>query len=411
MEHSRLKDFIIKSPETQDELAGLYALNKAVHGGQVEDFAKKIVEAHPSLSKDNFLIAKEPERGGVVSTISLFPWHIVYEGTELTCLEMGIVATDERYRNMGLLSALFNEFNRRFIEGKYELSIIAGIPGFYKRYGYQYAIPLENQYFLELRDIEDYRGDAYSIAKADIGNCDAIASFYREHVASYTMASEHRAQEYAFMMDRRYDSELEADLFMVKFWGKPAGYFKISLHGFTEGLILSEASSMDYEGYLAVLGFLKALAIERGKPFIKLSLPEFHDLIRIALALGGYKHWGYEWQVRMNLKRFLETIAPVLERRLEQSMLKGLSYGFHIHLYGAGLFIEFKEGRLAGVKEGLLTQEECALSIQSFQKLILGCESLDELEKKDREIFLKAKNRLVLGALFPKGRPYLYIPY
>jgi hypothetical protein len=55
---------------------------------------------------------------------------------------------------------------------------------------------------------------------------------------------------------------------------------------------------------------------------------------------------------------------------------------FHIHLYGAGLFVEFKEGRLAGVEERLLTQEECALSIRSFQRLILGCESLDELEKR-----------------------------
>ncbi len=411
MEHSHIDNFIIKTPETQDELAGLYALNKGVHGSPVEDFVKKIVEAHPSLSKENFLIAKEPERGRVVSTLSLFPWRILYHGIEIKTMELGVVATDEGCRNMGLLSALVDEFNRRFLEGGYELSMIAGIPGFYKRYGYQYAIPLENQFFLELRDIEDYRGDEYSIVQANNSDCEVIASFYREHVASYTLASEHRAQEYAFMMDRRYDSELEADLYMVMRGDAPAGYFKVSLHGFTEGLNLSEASSMDFEGSMAVLGFLKALAVERGKPFIKLSLPEFHDLVRIALALGGYRHWGYEWQVKMNLKRFLETIAPVLERRLEQSMFKGLSYGFHIHLYGAGLFVEFKEGRLAGVEERLLTQEECALSIRSFQRLILGCESLDELEKKDREIFLKAKNRLVLDALFPKGRPYLYIHY
>ncbi len=411
MEHSQFKDYIIKIPDTQEEIAGLCALNKAVHGSPVEDFVKKIAEAHPSLSKENFLIAKEPERGGVVSTISFFPWRITYEGIELKALEMGIVATDERYRNIGLLSALFDEFNRRFLEGGYGLSMIQGIPGFYKRFGYQYATPLENQFFLELRDIEDYRGDAYSIVKAEARDYGLIASFYREHIASYTLASEHRAEEYAFMMDRRYDSELEADLYLVNRGGKPAGYFKIALHGFTEGLMLGEASSMDFEGYLAVLSFLKALAIERGKPFVKLSLPEFHDLVRIALALGGYKHWSYEWQVKMNLKRFLETIAPVLEKRLEQSMFRGLSYGFHIHLYGAGLFLEFKEGRLAGVEERLQTQEECALSIESFQKLILGCESLDELAKKDREVFLKGKNRLVLEALFPKGRPYLYIHY
>jgi predicted acetyltransferase len=120
-------------------------------------------------------------------------------------MELGVVATDEGCRNMGLLSALVDEFNRRFLEGGYELCMIAGIPGFYKRYGYQYAIPLENQFFLELRDIEDYRGVEYSIVQANNSDCEVIASFYREHVASYTLASEHRAQEYAFMMDRRYD--------------------------------------------------------------------------------------------------------------------------------------------------------------------------------------------------------------
>lgn len=411
MEHSQLKDFIIKTADTQEEIDGLCALNKAVHGSQVEDFVKKIVEAHPSLSKDNFLIAREPEQGRVVSTLSLFPWRIMYDGIELKCLEMGVVATDERYRNRGLLSALSEEFSRRFVDDDYVLSIIAGIPGFYRRFGYYHAIPLENQFFLELRSIEDYSGDAYSIVKAEARDCGLIASFYREHIASYTLASEHRAEEYAFMMDRRYDSELEADLYLVNRGGTPAGYFKIALHGFTEGLMLGEASDMDFEGYAAVLGFLKALAIERGKPFIKLCLPEFHDLVRIALALGGYRHWGYEWQVRMNLKRFLETIAPILEKRLEQSMFRGLSYGLHIHLYGAGLALEFKEGRLAGVEERLKTQEECALSIQSFQRLILGCESLEELERQDREVFLNGKNRLVLETLFPKGRPYLYIPY
>ena len=102
MYYTKFEHYIIKSPETKEEFTGLYELNKAAHGDLTGNTAKKIIERHPDISSENFLIIKDTKENKVVSTLSMFPWKLRYFGLEFKALEMGFVATDNEYKKRGL---------------------------------------------------------------------------------------------------------------------------------------------------------------------------------------------------------------------------------------------------------------------------------------------------------------------
>ena len=57
--------------------------------------------------------------------------------------EMGLVASDPEYRKRGLQRILNNEFDKRIREDGYHLTAIEGIPYFYRQFGYEYSVPLD----------------------------------------------------------------------------------------------------------------------------------------------------------------------------------------------------------------------------------------------------------------------------
>ncbi len=401
----------IKPAESREELDQIYRLNREVHGEPVENLARKLIEAHPDVKPEDFLIALDTDNNRVAATLCLIPWEITWFGVKLRALELGIVATDNQYRYRGLQRRLVEKFDETFIGDNYDLSMIQGIPGFYSSFGYHYAVPLENQIFLELRCIEETKDQGFTFRTATEKDMETISVMYTESAKKYHITSIHRSEHYRFMADHRFNNETDADLFMVDEGSKPAGYAKITHEGFTDGLFISEVSDMSYDGYLFLLASLKSLAVELEKPYLKISLPVSHPMARVAFSLGGYLHWHYEWQVRLNLLRFLTTAAPVLEERIARSMFRNYSGKLQVSLYREGVSLEFKDGKIKSIEPYREQQEECAMPAASFYRLVLGCEPLEDLMKKSREVMVEGANRLLLEILFPEADSYLYIHY
>ena len=411
MEHIKSENILIKTPETEEELSGLYNLNKTVHGDLVENLARKMIERHPDISAENFLIVKDAEKDIVAATLAMVPWRIEYFGTKLKVLEMAIVATDEKYRKFGFQRKLAEHFNTHFTKNNYDLSIIQGIPGFYSNFGYHYGVPLENHIILDLYNIDDLKKGTHSITMAGQKDCDEIEKFHSGHRKIYDITSLNRADHYRYIIDGELNSETDSELYLVKKSNAAIGYCKIAKHGFSEGLIISEVSDMEYDAYCSLLTYLKEIALKRNKPFIKVMLPEFHNLSQIAYSLGGHLHWNYRWQIKLNNLQFFETITPILEERIKKSMFENLTCKLPISLYNSGISFTFENGKITAIEDYWAQQEECALRKESFTKLVFGCCDITELESSSNEIFMTSKNRLLMNILFPKGSAYLYIPY
>ncbi|HAZ27685.1 TPA: hypothetical protein DCY67_03570 [Candidatus Acetothermia bacterium] len=78
---------------------------------------------------------------------------------EILAAELGLVGTLDEWRGRGLQRRMVAYFRERMAERGAVLSIIQGIPGFYRQFGYVYAIPLEGGLVLAPRQVPPANGE------------------------------------------------------------------------------------------------------------------------------------------------------------------------------------------------------------------------------------------------------------
>ena len=114
----------------------------------------------------------------------------------------------------------------------------------------------------------------------------------------------------------------------------------------------------------------------------------------------------YAWYVRVpDLPTFLRAIAPVLERRLAQSVLAGYSGELALNFYRAGLHMVFVDGRLQTVENWRSplwhSNENASFPPLVFLQLLFGHRSLDELRYAYPDVWANEETAFVLKTLFP----------
>ena len=115
----------------------------------------------------------------------------------------------------------------------------------------------------------------------------------------------------------------------------------------------------------------------------------------------------YAWYVRVpDLPGFLLHVAPVLEQRLESSLLAGHSGELRISFYRRGLRLAFEVGRLVDVEPWQPTPEQegdAGFADFTFLQLLFGYRSMDELDHAFADCWASDdQSRALLEAMFPK---------
>jgi hypothetical protein len=116
----------------------------------------------------------------------------------------------------------------------------------------------------------------------------------------------------------------------------------------------------------------------------------------------------YCWYLRVpDLPGFIHHIAPVLERRLENSLMPGFSGAVRLSFYRSGLRLGFEHGKLTLAEAWQPGQGkdsgEAAFPNLTFLQLLFGHRTLDELKQSYADCWWNGdRERLLLGALFPK---------
>jgi hypothetical protein len=194
---------------------------------------------------------------------------------------------------------------------------------------------------------------------------------------------------------------------------RAVGYARIANQGFGPGLIVSETSALPPEAALAVFRYLKRLATERDKPYIRLNLPEDNLLVRIAHAYGGHRAGGYAWQIRLvDVPALLLKLAPVLEQRLAASPFAGYPGRLRLDLYRQVFELQFEVGRLVAVgapEPG--TADVVRLPPPLLAPLLLGYRELPELAQSYHDVSAGGLGAALVQVLFPKVSAFLYAPY
>lgn len=401
----------LKSITGPDDAERLIAFNASIFGAGVGAMTRSLIFHHPATRPDYWLYIEAD--GEIVSSLVLIPWEWRYDEVTLKSGEMGIVGTREDFRNRGLIRLLDAHFKELLRDGGFHLSHIQGIPYFYRQFGYEYALPLEEHWRAELHMISTQPDPGICFRLAAAEDIPTLSRFYEADAQRLTISAVRTADTWRYLLEHTAGTATEAEIWLLEAGGQPLACCRIPREGFGEGLIIDEASRMEYQTAKTLLGWLKSVAVERRKPYIRLNLPETNDLLRVARSSGAYRAGGYQWQIHVvDAARLLRTLSPVLERRLADSPFANLTQTVSINLYRSGVELDFERGRLKAVTASAKSlRSDINIPPNLLAPLALGYRSREEMAAFYPDLGIYGQSGLLIDTLFPKMRAFIHANY
>ncbi|MFZ5915335.1 MAG: GNAT family N-acetyltransferase [Chloroflexota bacterium] len=404
---------VLKSVVDARDVERLAAFNGSIHDDSVAAMTHELIHHHPHTRPEGWLFVEDQATGQIISSLCLIPWTWRYEGVALQVGEMGIVGTREDYRHRGLVRALAARFDELLRQGDFDLSPIQGIPFFYRQLGYEYALPLEADWRLELYQSPD-PPPGYSFRQATLDDLPALMAMYDQAAADLSIHAARDEAVWRYLFGPSLKTEVTAQTWLVLDETKRrVGYYRVPEHGFGEGLIVNEVSRLSHDAALAVLDHLKRLAVGRRKPYLRLNLPVDGTLVQVARCHGARHIGTYAWQIRLvDVGRLLGKLAPVLERRIAASPFAGLTEQVCLNLYREAFEMRFERGRLVAVESlGFKGRSGIDLPPALAAPLLLGYRSRQELAQVYPDVMVWPEWSCLVDVLFPKVSSFIYTNY
>jgi predicted N-acetyltransferase YhbS len=407
---------VLTSVSTIEDVERVAEFNGLIHDAHVTDMTRALILHHPRTRPEHWLFVEDERTGQIVSSLCLIPWTWRYGEVELRAGEQGIVGTLPEYRHRGLIRALNRRFKELLRDAKFDLSHIQGIPYFYRQFGYEYAIPLEGGWNIHAHQIPDGLPlrESFQFRRATLDDLPALVRLYDDAACDLEISAVRDAAAWRYLIEHEPLTASASETWLVLGAGDEiVGYWRVEKFGFGEGLIVSDASRLSHPAALAVLRKVKALAAERGKPYIRLASADTCPLIRAAKAWGAQHAGRYAWQIHIpDPARLLRTIAPVLERRIAASPLAGLTQTVYLNLYHESFDLRFEEGRLTSVEAvGFSDTGEIRLPPLLLAPLVLGWRSREELHQSHPDVSIWGQSAYLIDILFPKMESFIYTTY
>lgn len=407
-------EFTLRTPATLDDIDRIDAFASSIFGVEVGPMTRNLLTQHPEMTWDDQFFV-ENGAGEIVSILCLIPWTWRYGRAELSVGEMGVVATAPEYRRRGLVRRQVDVFKARLAERGCVLSIIQGIPFYYRQFGYDYALPLEGGWRVELHQIPTMPETGHTLRKATFDDLPVLERLYARTVRALAIHTVRTPALWRYLLEPYTTPTADSRQTWVVCAadGTVEGYARLPEFHFGKELVVDEAALVSADAGWALLGHLRRQAKGAGQPFIRLNLPASNDLVQMARGLHAYSEGTYSWQVYVpDLAALLRAIEPTLADRLADSLYAGLTREVRINFYRGGMVLRFEQGRLAAVAplEGEAAAD-LSLPAWAFVPLVLGHRTLDELRHAYPDTSWRGESRLLLETIFPRGEAFLYTVY
>ncbi len=108
---------------------------------------------HPTCDASGFTVVEDTRTGEIVSSVCLIPQRFSYEGVEFAAGLPELVGTRPDHRGRGLVGEQFGVLHRWSEEHGHLMQAIAGIPHYYRRFGYEMAVSMGAGRRIYVRDL------------------------------------------------------------------------------------------------------------------------------------------------------------------------------------------------------------------------------------------------------------------
>ena len=402
----------------------LAQFNGRIHGDDgfssiVAQWTRELVSPiHPLVGPDNVTLVEDTHTGQIVSSMCLIPQTWTYDGIPFEVGRPEIVGTDPAYRRRGLVRAQFDVLHAKSERAGHLAQAITGIPWYYRQFGYEYALDLSAGRWVYSEMIAPLKAtevEAYHFRPMTIADIPLARQLHAQACARSSIACPRPAWWWRRMLtavspdsaDYRHLAIIETPD------GEARGYLAYSFDFWGVQFPLSEFEVVENEPLrevvAALLRWLKPLAegeIQlRGQSscvlYFKLGVQ--HPAFEAAPDLFHKVRKPYGWYVRVaDMPRFLNHIAPVLEKRLAHSALSGYSGEINVSEYVRGFKIAIEQGRVRSDVWQPDDSAQARFPPQTFLQLLFGRRSFDELAEAYPDCVANEKVEPVLRTLFPK---------
>ncbi|HEX2032691.1 MAG TPA: GNAT family N-acetyltransferase [Chloroflexota bacterium] len=422
-----------------EDAEALAAFNGEVHGspGQpsvsVAAWVRDLLSGeHPTVRPHDFTVVEEVSSGRIVSSLCLISQRLSYGGVELGAGQPELVGTLPHFRRRGLIRRQMEEVHRWSAARGELMTVISGIPWYYRQFGYEMAIHLGAQRVGWRRHVPRLAAgqrESYRLRPAT------------ERDLGFISALEHRrgqAQELAVLRDealwrhelgghspqslaRRELHVIEPDAAPEVGPVTPVGFLA---HQPVGGLTIQVTA---YElvpdaAWLAVTPSVLRFLVAQGEAWERagrgggeerrsagyaFQLADDHPVYRAAPSAFPDRPRPWAAYARVpDLPRFLRHVAPALERRLRASPAAGYSGTLELSTYREGIRLRFDHGRLLDVEPApdlVWPKAQAYFPDLTFLNLVFGRVSLEELQTVLPDCVVRPEPaRVLLEALFPK---------
>ena len=404
-------EYTFSKPESDEDYEALYKVMDAVFGDEdVRGITRRFVEHHPEMNKEHFFVVKHGNRA--VAGLLLVPQVWRLGEIELKVAEMGCVGTDPEHRRKGVQWILNNEFDKYARENGFDLCALAGIPYFYRQFGYQYAVELDYSTKLKVEDLPEM-DTGIMVEKFEETHIDKADEILRKTQERYLVRSVRTKGIWRMQLTTgTYGGELyEANGFTRG--GEIAGYFRYVVDDEKKTINIRELGISENVSVEEIAATIRKQASEKGLTELKTGLSHLDEFSRYLISRGAKTNRPYAWQVKIiDLPSFISKIKPVLEQRIENSEYTGLSKDITINFWKYAVKMKIEEGKIVSIERAFGEKDRTiGFNPYAFMKLALGYKSRMELEKMYPDFRVRGNLEGLIDVMFPKQSSYIHYSY
>ncbi|TFH15724.1 GNAT family N-acetyltransferase [Candidatus Bathyarchaeota archaeon] len=403
------REYRFQKPVSQSDYDKLYNVMDSVFKGEdVVSIVRRFVENHHEMTSENYFMVMLGEEA--VAGLVLIPQKWMIEGVELKVAEMGCVGTKPECRRRGFQLILNEAFDEYAIENGYDLCVLAGIPYFYRQFGYQYAVELDYDTEIDLDKLpEDPRLRARPFEEEDIVGAQKLLEKTQERYLVHSV----RTRDIWSMQQETgtYGAEPFKGTTITDN-GEIVAYYRSWIDEKEKTLTIRELALKNKSYAAKVAATIRDEAERQGLEKIKTKLSHEDAFSKYLIGQGAKINKPYGWQIKiLSPESFLRKIGPLLEKRLTESKFRGLTRMLKMNFWKYELGLWFEDGKLVKVEQTSDAGRILGMNPYASIQLFLGFRSREDLEYAYPDFYVRDGLGELIDVLFPRKPGYIHYCY
>lgn len=391
------------------------------------DWTRNLMDgSHPTTDASDFTVVVDENNGGkIVSTLCTISQIWLYEDIEIKVGRPELVGTDPAYRRKGLVRYQMDTIHAKSEARGELLQGITGIRWYYRQFDYEMALDLQGSrnYFWDRQGngLDNFKA-THSLRIGSLDDIPLLVDLYRAH-HQYSLVTRPRDEalwRYELTVPQR-ETPYGRNVFMIESAeAESVGYIEYQQWG--NSFYVREfgvVPGLEWRPLvMSAIKVLQAKADEHNEAndkriaHITFALGESHPVYD-ALAHQLEKQIpSYAYFVRIpDLAKFMMHIAPVLERRLANSVMVNHTGKHRLSFFRSFMELVFENGRLLNAdsyKPKDFDDADAFFPDLSFYHLIFGRRTHQELRQVYPDAYVPQPSTAVLfNTIFPKRHSHV----